>query len=180
MSEAENPFRDEEDEESRNGLAGQLRASFSVIALIVLFVAASGAGTLGGLVATGVGGEPLERPAGFTFDTVQNDSVTELVIRHAGAAVPHPERVYVVDEAGNRVPWTAIKTGEGIARVSGTNSPVQCLRQGSTYRIVFEGRTITGTIAAHEIAVPITADSVNTCQKRSKRNEDDGNDDGGF
>lgn len=173
MSVPENPFADEEEEESRNGLAGQVRASFSLIAMAILLVVATAAGTLGGLVATGVGGEPLQRPAGFTFDTVENDSVTELVIRHAGEEVPHPERVYVEDEAGNRVPWTAITTGEGIARVSGTGSDVRCLRQGSVYRIVFEGRSVTGTIAAHEITSSISADSVDTCQRRSAANEDD-------
>ena len=154
------------------GLAGQIRASFSIIALAVLLLAASSSGVLGGLVATGVGGEPLERPVGFSFDTVENDSVTQLVIRHSGREVPHPERVIVVDSEGNRVPWTEVKTDTGVARVSGVNSELSCLRQGDTIRIVFEGRTITGTIAAHEVVLPIPTSNVERCQNRASSSDD--------
>lgn len=167
-AETENPFTDDE-EVPDTGLVGQVRASFSVIALAVLLLTASSSGVLGGLVAMGVGGEPLDRPTGFRFDTAENRSVTQLVITHTGGEVTHPDRVFVVDDDGNRVAWEQLVTETGVAHYSGIESKLGCLQQGDTIRIVFEGRTISGTISAHEVIAPITGDSVETCEQRASR-----------
>ncbi|MFB6176616.1 MAG: hypothetical protein ABEI99_05650 [Halobaculum sp.] len=164
----EGPF--DEDEDGPDNIFEQIRVSFPILAMAALLLAAAGAGTIGGLVAAGVGGEPLQRPSGFTFQTQVNGSVTELVIRHTGGVVPNSERVYVVDEADNRVPWSKVRTGEGVARITGA-SGLNCLQQGATYRIVFEGRTTSGTIAAHEITVPISTASVGECRQSSESTE---------
>lgn len=168
-ADAENPFTGDDEDGPETGLIGRVRASFSVIALAILLLTASGAGSLGGLVAMGVGGEPLDRPTGFSFDTVTNESVTELVVRHAGGEVTHPDHVFIVDDDGNRVAWEAVMTGDGVARITGINSELGCLQQGDTLRIVFEGRTISGTISAHQVTAPIQTDSVNTCKKRASQ-----------
>lgn len=167
-ADAENPFTDD-DEGPDAGLVGQVRASFSVIALAVLLLTASSSGVLGGLVAMGVGGEPLDRPTGFRFDTAQNESVTELVVTHTGGEVTHPDRVFVVDDEGNRVAWEQLVSESGVVRYSGIESELGCLQQGDTVRIVFEGRTISGTISAHEVVAPITGDSVETCEQRASQ-----------
>ena len=60
-----------------------------------------------------------------------------------------------------------------MARATGVDSDVRRLRQGATYRIVFDGRTITGTVAAHEITAPLSADSVDSCQRKNERRNDD-------
>ncbi len=166
-ADTENPFTDDETPET--GLVGQVRASFSVLALAVLLLTASSSGVLGGLVAMGVGGEPLDRPTGFSFDTDKNESVTGLVIRHAGGEVTHPDRVFVVDDEGNRVSWATLQTDTGVARYSGVESELGCLQQGDTVRIVFEGRTISGTISAHQVTAPITSESVDACTERASQ-----------
>jgi hypothetical protein len=163
------PFWEVEDEEEEpEDLLEQIRTSFSLIALAALLLAAAGVATVGGLVAAGVGGEPLQRPDGtaFTFQTNTSGDVAELTIRYGGEEVPNPDRLYVVDEDGNRVAWQALgaRANSTVIRVSGTHSAVTCLRQGATYRLVFDGRATSGTLAAHEIGTGISAASVTACQ----------------
>jgi hypothetical protein len=163
------PFDDDE-EEGPDGPIEHAKTLFPFIAMAALLIAASGAATIGGLVAAGVGGEPLQRPDGFTFQTQVNGSVAEMVIRHPGGVVPNSERVYIVDESDNRVPWEVVRTGEGVARVTGAGSELSCLQQGAEYKIVFEGRTTTDTVAFHEITLPISTADVQRC--RSKGGDD--------
>lgn len=165
---AEGPFGDDE-EAGPDNFSQHVRVLFPFLAMAGLLIAAAGAGTIGGLVAAGVGGEPIQRPDGFTFQTQVNGSTTELVVRTTGGVVPNSERVYIVDEADNRVPWSAVRTSEGVARITGS-SGLNCLQQGATYRIIFEGRTNSGTIAAHEITMPISTAEVGDCRQSNSDN----------
>lgn len=165
----EGPFDGDDEEAGPDNVFEHVRVLFPILAMAGLLIAAAGAGTIGGLVAAGVGGEPLQRPSGFTFQTQVNGSTAELVVRHTGGVVPNSERVYIVDEADNRVPWSAVRSGDGVARITGS-SDLNCLQQGATYRIVFDGRTTSGTVAAHEITVPISTADVGDCRQSGEEN----------
>jgi hypothetical protein len=160
-----------DEEEGPDGAREHIRTKFSIIALVALLLAASGSATLGGLVAAGIGGEPLERPDGFTFDAAPNGSTMELTIRVTGPDVPNSERVYVVDENGNRVPWPEIRTGDGVARVTGVDSDIACIQQGTTYLIVFEGRARSQTLAVHEITRQTPGTLVSNCQRAANQSD---------
>lgn len=163
---AESPFEDAEEEADPNGYRELARTSFSYIAAGMLVLAAVATATIGGLVASGVAGEPLEQPDGFTFRTEADGGTPTLIVTHPAGVVPNAERVYVVDEADDRVAWTQLKVDgeDGVARVTGRDSDLACLEQGATYRIVFEGRTATDTVAAHEITQPIATADVGACE----------------
>ncbi|WP_435127460.1 hypothetical protein [Halobaculum sp. D14] len=154
---------DPEEDGPDYGWRGQTRAMFPVLALGAMLVAAASVAGIGGAVATGIGGEPIDRPEGFAFtvDTGGND--TAIVIRHPDGPVPSVDRVYVVDDAGTRVPWTELRTGNGTVTVTG-RSALACPSQGATYRVVFDGRAATHTISAHEVNAPIPPSVVQRCE----------------
>lgn len=174
---AEEPFGDREEEEEPDNVFQRFRTTFSVLALAALLVAAAGAATVGGLVASGVGGEPLQRPNGdaFSFQLNTTQEVTSLEISYADGTVPNVERVYVVSGTGERIAWTAASAGtDGVALVSGTKSPMPCLRAGNTYRIVFEGRATSGTVAAYQLTEQISSESAEACREAKAETETPG------
>ncbi|MEZ3144922.1 hypothetical protein [Halobaculum sp. MBLA0143] len=174
---SEEPFGDRGDEEEPDNLFQRFRTTFSLVAVAALLVAAAGAATVGGLVASGVGGEPLQRPAGdaFSFRVNTTQEVTSLEIGYAEGSVPNVERVYVVSGTGERIAWTAASAGTGdVALISGTESPMPCLRAGNTYRIVFEGRATSGTIAAYQLTEAISSSSGEACREAKAETETPG------
>ena len=174
---AEEPFGDREEEEEPDNVYQRFRTTFSILAVAALLVAAAGAATVGGLVASGVGGEPLQRPAGdaFSFRVNTTQQVASLEISYAEESIPNVERVYVVSGTGERVAWTAASAGtDGVARVSGTESSIPCLRAGNTYRIVFEGRATSGTIAGYQLTESISSSSVEACREAKAGTETPG------
>lgn len=173
---AEEPFGDREEEEP-GSFFERFRTVFSLVATVALLVAAAGAAVVGGLVASGVGGEPLQRPPGdaFSFQINTSQNVTQLEVRYAEESIPNVDRLYVVDGDGNRVAWTAASAGSGaVVRVSGTDSDLSCLQQGDNYRIVFDGRATSGTIAAYQIADPIPPERVDACLSAAAETETPG------
>jgi hypothetical protein len=173
---AEEPFGDREEEEP-GSFFERFRTVFSLVATVALLVAAAGAAVVGGLVASGVGGEPLQRPPGdaFSFQINTSQNVTQLEVRYAEESIPNVDRLYVVDGDGNRVAWTAASAGSGaVVRVSGTDSDLSCLQQGDSYRIVFDGRATSGTIAAYQITDRIPPEQVNACLSAAAETETPG------
>jgi len=140
-----------------------VRVMFPTIALAFMLIAAASVAGIGGVVATGIGGEPIDRPEGFSFSVDAEGDDTAIVVAHREGAVPSVERVVVVDEAGTKVPWTDLRTDEGEARITG-RSALACPTQGSTYRVVFEGRAADHTVGAYEVGAPIPASVIERCE----------------
>lgn len=140
-----------------------VRVMFPTIALAFMLVAAASVAGIGGVVATGLGGEPIDRPEGFSFSIDGEGDDTAIVVTHRDGAVPSVERVVVVDEAGTKVPWTDLRTDEGEARITG-RSALACPTQGATYRVVFEGRAADHTVGAYEVGAPIPASVIERCE----------------
>ncbi|MFC6787542.1 hypothetical protein ACFQFH_17280 [Halobaculum halobium] len=141
----------------------QIRVSFPTIALAFMLLAAASVAGIGGVVATGIGGEPIDRPEGFSFAVVGEGDDTAIVVTHPDGTVPSEERVVVVDEAGTKVPWTDLRTDTGEAEITG-RSALACPTQGATYRVVFEGRAADHTVGAYEVDAPIPASVVERCE----------------
>ena len=140
-----------------------MRRAFPLIAMATLFVTAASVAAIGGVIATGIGGQPMDRPEGLVarVDTADND--TALVIEHPDGAVPSPDRVFVVDDDGARVSWNDSRIDPGVARIAGGGT-LGCPRQGATYRVVFEGRSRTDTLLTYQVDAPIPASAVQRCE----------------
>ncbi|WP_284012067.1 hypothetical protein [Halobaculum litoreum] len=158
----DDPFA-EEDEEERLTVREHIRVMFPTIAMAFLLFAAASVAGIGGVVATGLGGEPIDRPEAFAFGVDATGNDTAIVIQHPGGVVPSEDRVVVVDEAGTKVPWTDLRTDVGEARITG-RSALACPTQGATYRVVFEGRAADHTIDAYEVDAPVPASVVERCE----------------
>ncbi|WP_435062963.1 hypothetical protein [Halobaculum sp. EA56] len=152
-----------DDEEEPLSPREHVRTQFPTIALAFMLLAAASVAGIGGVVATGMGGEPIDRPEGFTFSLEEDGEDTAIVVTHADGPVPSEERVVVVDEAGTKVPWTELRTDTGEARITG-RSALACPTQGATYRVVFEGRAADHTVDAYEVTVPVPASVVQRCE----------------
>ncbi|UIP00732.1 hypothetical protein Hbl1158_05075 [Halobaculum sp. CBA1158] len=153
----------EREEDDRLSPREHVRTVFPTIALGFMLLAAASVAGIGGVVATGLGGEPIERPDRLTFSVETGGNDTAIVVSHPDGAVPSEDRVVVVDEAGTRVPWSDLSTAEGEARITG-RSALACPAQGSTYRVVFEGRAADHTVDAYEVDAPIPASVVERCE----------------
>lgn len=141
----------------------RIRTAFPTLAMAFLLLAAASVAGIGGVVATGLGGEPIDRPEGFAFSLVSTDSDTAIVVSHPDGPIPSEDRVVVVDEAGTKVPWSSLETADGEARITG-RSALACPTQGATYRVVFEGRAADHTVGAYEVSAPIPASVVQRCE----------------
>lgn len=157
------PEDEEEEDEERLTPREYVRTKFPTIALAFMLLAAASVAGIGGVVATGLGGEPIDRPDGFVFTVDSDGNDTAIVIEHPAGVVPSEERVVVVDEAGTKVPWTDLQTDTGEARITG-RSALACPTQGATYRVVFEGRAADHTVGAYEVDAPIPASVVQRCE----------------
>jgi hypothetical protein len=151
------------DEEERLSPREYVRTVFPTLALAFMLLAAASVAGIGGVVATGVGGEPIDRPERFMFSVVGQEEDTAIVVEHPDGPVPSAERVVIVDEAGTRVPWSELRIDTGEAEITG-RSALACPTQGATYRVVFEGRAADHTVGAHEVAAPIPAGAVERCE----------------
>ncbi|SHG50650.1 hypothetical protein [Halobaculum gomorrense] len=140
-----------------------VRVMFPTLALAFMLLAAASVAGIGGVVATGLGGEPIDRPEGFSFTVDADGDDTAIVITHPDGVVPSSKRVVVVDETGTKVPWTDLQTDVGEARITG-RSALACPTQGATYRVVFEGRAADHTVGAYEVDAPVPASVVQRCQ----------------
>ncbi|MFC7069171.1 hypothetical protein [Halobaculum lipolyticum] len=153
----------EDDEEERLTIREQIRVMFPTLAMAFMLLAAVSVAGIGGVVATGMGGEPIDRPDGFAFSIDAEGNDTAILIQHPDGVVPSEDRVVVVDEAGTKVPWTDLQTDTGEARIDG-RSALACPTQGSTYRVVFEGRAADHTVGAYEVDAPVPASVVERCE----------------
>jgi len=151
------------DDEERLSPWEYVRTVFPTLALAFMLLAAVSVAGIGGVVATGMGGEPIDRPDGFVFSVAGEDEDTAIVVDHPDGPVPSEERVVIVDEAGTRVPWTDLRTDEGRAEITG-RSALACPTQGATYRVVFEGRAADHTVGAYEVDAPNPAGVVERCE----------------
>lgn len=152
-----------EDDEERLTPREYVRTMFPTIAMAFMLLAAASVAGIGGVVATGLGGEPIDRPDGFSFAVDAEGDDTAIVITHPDGEIPSVDRVVVVDDAGTRVPWSSLETDTGEARITG-RSALACPTQGSTYRVVFEGRAADHTVDAYEVNVPVPASVVQRCE----------------
>lgn len=151
------------EEEGRLSPREHVRVLFPSLALGFMLLAAASVAGIGGVVATGLGGEPIDRPDGFSFSVDADGDDTAIVITHPDGTIPSEERVVVVDEAGTKVPWADLRTDVGDARITG-RSALACPTQGATYRVVFEGRAADHTVGAYEVDAPIPASVVQRCE----------------
>ncbi|MFC7098010.1 hypothetical protein [Halobaculum marinum] len=158
------PEQEEEaEEEERLTVREQIRVMFPTLALAFMLLAATSVAGIGGVVATGLGGEPIDRPEGFAFSIDAEGNDTAILIQHPDGVVPSEDRVVVVDEAGTKVAWNDLRTDVGEARITG-RSALACPTQGATYRVVFEGRAADHTVGAYEVDAPVPASVVERCE----------------
>ena len=156
-------WHDEEADDEPRTIRGRARANLPVLALGFMLASAVSVAALGGAVATGVGETPYDGPVGFAFSMDLGGDTAALVLTHGNGTVPHPDRVYVVDDSGTRVPWTQLETEPGVAEVTG-ESALACPRQGATYTVVFDGERTTETVSSYEVSAPIPASVVERCE----------------
>ena len=153
-----------EGEEPSLSVRERVRVALPHLALGAMLAAALCAAAVAGVVATGIGTYPLDRPEGLVASVQSDGDDTAVVIEHPDGPVPSPDRVFVVDDDGARVAWNDTRTAPGVARVTGRGTALGCPRQGATYRVVFEGRTGGETLLVHEVSEPIPASAVQRCE----------------
>ncbi|ESP89273.1 hypothetical protein K933_04626 [Candidatus Halobonum tyrrellensis G22] len=150
------------DDEATLSLRERVRVALPHIAMASMLLTTLCVAGIAGTVATGIGG-PVP-PEGLVASVQSDGNDVAVVVEHPNGSLPAADRVFVVDGDGARVPWNDTRSAPGVARITGRGTALGCPRQGSTYRVVFEGRTGTETVLTHEVTQPIPASAVQRCE----------------